>query len=167
MSLGVRIPSKLWVFWFLEFFRNCEFGCLEIFKICAHNGCLEFRKFELGCWEVFKICELWAFGILQKSWALGVWKSSQIMSLGVCDSSTVVSLAVWNSWELVILEVLCLQLIAGIYGKFRHIVVELLIIPCWTEKYSKMFSIFLPILVFFFTNNILNVEAAKILQHHL
>jgi hypothetical protein len=30
-----------------------------------------------------------------------------------------------------------------------------------------MFSIFLPILVFFFTNNILNVEAAKILQHHL
>ncbi len=113
-ELGCRNSFEIVSIWFLEFFRNCEFGCLEIFKICALNGCLEFRKFELGCWEVFKICELWAFGILQKSWALGVWKSSQIMSLGVCDSSTVVSLAVWNSWELVILEVLCLQLIAGI-----------------------------------------------------
>lgn len=118
-ELGCRNSFEIVSIWFLEFFRNCEFGCLEIFKICALNGCLEFRKFELGCWEVFKICELWAFGILQKLWALGVWKFHKL-----------------RAWVFVILQ----QLWAWLFGILENLWSWKCFVYNWLLEYRGSFD---------------------------
>ncbi len=116
MSLGVGIPSKLWVFGFWSSSEIVSLGVWKSSKIVISMGVWNSESLSLdvgksskfvnfGHLEFFRNCELWVFGNLHKLWAWVFVILQQLWAwllefLRICDlGSALFTIDCWNIGE--------------------------------------------------------------------